>query len=358
VVVVVAAIAIAIVVVLRMRDDDRIVPSRADGDPSTADDDRRTTTASEPTDPRTPVSQAPPDRPELKGPIASPAGEEARPRSFALAATDHLFLAPDARTDQIQPVRTDQGGDRNKPPTLYYLFTGDRFQVIDDETLTTHLTVYEQVDGGPPVPFRLLSAKLMTAAAPARELTKLIYNDAGADGDTAGDLVQSNRFAPGLFGVPLGTHRIEAELEAKGTVGSAELAFFYTPASAVPARFTGEFDERIENGSLVVSAGVDVTRPGSFLIDANLFSAKGEPVARSAFRGDLAKGARTIDLVFLGSLLRAKGAEGTYIVRQLRGFRALPGKSPNRELMPRNAPDHRTRRYTLEQFTDAPWTGG
>jgi hypothetical protein len=133
----------------------------------------------------------------------------------------------------------------------------------------------------------------------------------------------------------------------------AHFDFQYTPAGGIPARFTGAFGDAVEAGSLVVHAGVEVTTPGHYVIDANLFDAADQPVAWSRFKGELAAGTQDAELVFFGKVIVDAGAHGPFHLGQLRGARYAPGEDPDLEQMASFTGSYVTRPYPTDAFSSA-----
>lgn len=86
--------------------------------------------------------------------------------------------------------------------------------------------------------------------------------------------------------------------------------FFSSPEA--PAKFLGKFSERIESGSLIISAELNVRKPGSYRIEANLVTEEGEPVAHARVDSKLGGGSQSVDLLFFGKIFRDKGIPGPY----------------------------------------------
>lgn len=80
--------------------------------------------------------------------------------------------------------------------------------------------------------------------------------------------------------------------------------FFSSPDA--PAKFTGNFRERLENGSLVISVELQVRLPGSYRIEGNLTSQSGEPIAHARVDADMTGGNQWADLLFFGKIFRDK----------------------------------------------------
>lgn len=273
---------------------------------------------------------------------SSPVPINSRP----LLESESMFLAPNARQDPLTPgapAKKADGtpGDRGAKPELYYLFTGDRYGVVGGETLTTTLQAWSDEAKTQVAPIKIVSAKAGKVA--------LKY----APTPTGGF---SNTWSPASSGLPAGNHTIDvAFLGPSGAEYHAQLLLAFTPKADVPARFSGKLTDRLDKGSLVVSAGVEVIDAGEFIVDANLFDSAGKPIARANFRGSLAKGGQSIDLVFYGKIIRDHGVPGPFVVRDLRGYRTRPGEQPNRADMAAHADDYTTKAYALDVFTSEPW---
>ncbi|MEM9175813.1 MAG: hypothetical protein AAGC67_11310, partial [Myxococcota bacterium] len=129
------------------------------------------------------------------------------------------------------------------------------------------------------------------------------------------------------------------------------LRLFLTPAGRIPARFTGEVEDRLANGHLRVDVGIEVDQPGQYRIDANLYDRNDRPVAFSAFKGSLSGSDRTVSIEFFGRLLRDLGARGPYRVGEIRGYRFMDGEYPDRERMASLDGRFPTNDYALEAFS-------
>ena len=129
-----------------------------------------------------------------------------------------------------------------------------------------------------------------------------------------------------------------------------------TPETSVPARFTGNFREEVEDGSLVVYAEVDVTEPGHYVVDANCFDSGDRPVAWTRFKGLLDAGRNEARLVIAGNVLHDRAAVAPFVVRDLRGVRVVSGSFPDTEAMAAFSGSHRTGDYELAAFSSDDWT--
>jgi hypothetical protein len=149
--------------------------------------------------------------------------------------------------------------------------------------------------------------------------------------------------------------------------------FFSSPQA--PAKFTGKFHERLENGSLIVSAEVQVRLSGSYRIEANLMADNPEPLAHARTDVKLGGGTQWVDLLFFGKILRDRRVPGPYVLTGLRGQQMnLPISPDDLNLPPEQVErilantqqtepikrgilpflgEYRTEKYQLSQFSDA-----
>ena len=277
------------------------------------------------------------------------------PDSRPLGPEQLDLLHPNARHEGPVPVKTPVRGETFDPDQTYFVhFTGDRYFVTGDETITTTLRVWKGAAGvtGEPVTIDAATAVVVSPAG-EEEIAALTYQPArGPDGVT-----YRNTFSPARAGVTrTGEVQLHVQLTAPdGSQAQGRLEVFYTPAKRVPARFTGRFRERLEEGSLVISAEVEVVTAGRYEIDANLFDAADRPVASAHVTAELEPGKRTVDLLFFGLIFHEQRATGRFTLRTLRGHRFSPGETPDRELMAAFAGSYRTAAYDLDDFSDAEW---
>jgi hypothetical protein len=266
------------------------------------------------------------------------------PTSRPLTPGHADLLNPNRRHETAREVDADDG--------VTYLFTADRYFIMADEALTSTLTVWRD---GALVPARITSAHAVVLQAGADPATMRRFPLEFVA--SAGSLV--NRFVPAATVADLRRQTafsIEIELDYGGAAPQrAHFDFQYTPAAGVPARFTGTFRDAIVDGSLVIGASVAVTREGHYVIDCNLYDAADAPVAWSRFKGRLAAGTQTAELVFFGKVLLDGGARPPFHIGQLRGARLEPGSDPDLEQMPPFLGTYTTRTFDLTELSPAEW---
>jgi len=151
--------------------------------------------------------------------------------------------------------------------------------------------------------------------------------------------------------------------------------FFSSPQA--PAKFTGNFRERLDKGSLIIQAELQVRLVGNYRLEANLLAADGTPVAHARSEGKLGGGTQWAEFLFFGKVLRDSRQPGPYKLTGLRGQQLnLPINPEMLSLPPEQVEkilasteqtepikraiipwigEYRTEAYQLNQFSDAEW---
>ncbi len=185
----------------------------------------------------------------------------------------------------------------------------------------------------------------------------LVFADRGGPADAVpADGIHSARFQPSREGFSEyeGRLRVEAEVVAGQTQGQAIFDFTYT--GPVPAAFTGSVQETLENGSLVLALGVQVHKPGRYVVDARVDDAQGRPFAYLAFNEELRAGRQQVPFTIFGKLIRDEQPAFPLRVRDVDGFLLHEDRDPDRQLMaPLRGHVHTTRVYPATAFAEAEW---
>ena len=262
------------------------------------------------------------------------------PTSRPLSRDQLDLLEPDKRHEAMR--RTDH--DEH----VSYLFTADRYFVFADQPL--HASLRVQRDGVPiPVVISQSYAVVLDPATHQEPQLPMSYGPA-ADGGLAAT------FEPSKLGLKRQTAiAMYVEFDDGGGKQVGHFDFQYTPPGGAPARFTGKFSDSADHGSLTVKAGIDVTSPGHYVVDANLFDADNNPIAWTRYKGDLDAGTHDVDLLFFGKVMVDTSAHGAFHLGQLRGARYAPELDPDLEQMPPFTGSYTTASYQPEQFSDAEW---
>jgi hypothetical protein len=259
------------------------------------------------------------------------------PTSQPLRAEDGDLIRPNQRYEKAGPSGFDD--------SIRLFYSGAKNTIVGNEPIATFLEV---THAGKTHPVKVLAAQARIEAASAE--IPLVYSGGGGR--------YTNQFSPAALGV---TRAAVIETEIWFELGPAQeesrtLRFFYTPEAVIPARFTGNFRDAIEDGSLVIYAGIDVIAEGHYVIDCNLYGPGDAPVMWSRHKGPLPKGSSEVKLVFFGKALRDLGVAPPYHIGQLRGGRHVLGQDPDIESMPLADWRYTTQtRFTLEDLSDAEW---
>ncbi|MBN8223143.1 MAG: hypothetical protein J0L53_19680 [Spirochaetes bacterium] len=206
------------------------------------------------------------------------------------------------------------------------------------------------------------------------------FNDNGISPDqTADDGVTTFSWKiPGEDKKYWGNLKLIVQIKPKGAKEPIEVShtFFASPIS--PAKFTDNFSERLENGSLVIDAVIDVKRECKFVFQANLYDYRGNPTHWVTVNQVFEPGFRTVSFVFFGKIFRDNGYSGKFTIRDLRGTcenlpfparwigdpakadaiaNANPLEEPVLYYMPYTTKTYTTlREYALKDFSNAEWS--
>jgi hypothetical protein len=157
-------------------------------------------------------------------------------------------------------------------------------------------------------------------------------------------------------------------------------SFYSSPM--VAGNFTGQFQDKIVNGSLVIDAGVDVQKHMACFVSANLYSAdSGTPLQHAERRMLVDPSMKTISFTFFGKIFRDYGDQGTFRLQDLQArcqnlpypaewFIDQDAHRAEWEAFQKNPPafnepswiyfeyntySFTTRNYALSTFSDAEW---
>lgn len=210
-------------------------------------------------------------------------------------------------------------------------------------------------------------------------------NDMGENGDEKrGDNVYTMTWkpTPSDWGDMDLTVKLEIPEEKENRVYEMTTGFFSSPR--LIAEFTGNFQEKIVDGSLIISAELNVNTPGLYEFHANLFNVSDEPVAINRVKKEMAGGKQWVDFLFYGKIFHDRDVNGPYVLTGLRGERRnLPinptefagkspeqmerlmqeslnrpeAKQPNHEVMPSWDKQYKTQDYAISDFSNQPYDG-
>ena len=264
------------------------------------------------------------------------------PTSRPLRASQRDLIEHNRRHERPRPAFSEAG--------TTILFTGDRYWVSGDQPLTTWVEVRRS---GVPVEPDAVRGFIATvdAAAEAVDGTPAPI-DYALEGDRHVNVLDLSSVLPDDRAVRV---RVSVEADLGGSTETAFLHITWTPPAAVPARFTGRLDDRIDRGSLLVNVGVEVYRSGWYLIDANLYDADDRPVAWARFKGELSSGDQVVPLEFFGKAILDADPTPPFRVGELRGARYVEGRDPDHEQMVPLDGRYETETAELGALSAAPW---
>lgn len=270
------------------------------------------------------------------------------PYSRPLAENEDLIV-PEQIAPTVRPLARSRSD--GKAPSVVVRQTQDRVFLRPGTVASVGL---EATVEGQQVKVSVLSAVLVRFAGAPPVASEPVLEVPFAP---AGPAVAASFAAPPeALGSYTGDLLLRVEAEAAGERGALVYAFVYT--GAPPAAFTGATRDRLEDGSVVFRAGVDVHRPGRYRIAGRVDDSAGNPLALARFDGELPAGRLEIPLVLFGKIARDASAVPPFVLRDLEGFRLLDGVHPDRETLEPWTGPYRSQRYRIEDLSPAAWAGG
>lgn len=275
------------------------------------------------------------------------------------------------QTSEI-PVKLKKADNPEDQKDIVYQFSGPKYFITGDEVFIAYLKVY-QSQSLETVPVEIKKAEVLSDIKTDRQkLNPPEYNDSGVEYDKqSGDGIITFSWRPGAMTRKYwGQLALIVQFKAADKLIDAKLQFFSTPQ--IPAVFTGNFQEDIVDGSLVIKAELNVKKSGHYLIEANLFhKGTGKPLHWVYYNGQLQSGIRDVPLLFYGKIFHDAGLEGEYILKDLRGYRnnvpfniddmaaIAEGKinieesnEPHREFIQSMASEYTTSEYKMSDFSN------
>jgi len=156
------------------------------------------------------------------------------------------------------------------------------------------------------------------------------------------------------FGGYHGPIGIDLALRVEGEEGGARFDVVYTPAP--PARFTGAVREAFDDGSLCLYLGMQVDKPGRYVVVGRVDDADGDGFAYLEHNDMLAAGAVEVKMCIFGKLVLDEQAKSPFVLRDVEGFLLKENTYPDREIVPgRDGPVYTTKAYDASLFSDAEW---
>ncbi len=262
---------------------------------------------------------------------------------------------PNAPVLEANPMRLEGGGTDAK---VQLQTSQSRVYMAAGEAVAFSLRAVDAEGKTLPLVITRAQARGITYGAdrPA-PLVSVPFADDGNGADTAAnDGSYAGVLAPGQTGLAgfNGTIRTEVRYNVGGKNGAVLFDVIYTPE--LPAIWTGQIREAIENGSLVFYLKADVRMPGRYVINGRVDDARGKPFALLTFNDMLGPGPNDVKLTVFGKLMRDQDAAMPLGLRDVDGYLLKENTDPDRALMPRlEGRVHTSKAYPLNGFSDAEW---
>lgn len=235
---------------------------------------------------------------------------DSRPLTRTMTDLTEPFKIHPAR----HPIYAHNPPGEDEKPVLYYSWSGPS-HIVTGNTPAIAILEVTDTDGNSVVP-RIISADVYSDFTFGRRLAGQASSETGGDGKSK------------ITWTPRSGERLHwGEVELRVTfdtpqVKNNQVVADFNSTPTVPAAFTGDFYDHIEDGSLVVDASIDVKKAGKYVFDANIFDQSGEPYGRVHLVKYLEKGQQKLPLNFFGIVFHDREfSNGKLVLKNLRGRR-------------------------------------
>jgi hypothetical protein len=262
---------------------------------------------------------------------------------------------PNAPVTEVHPMRLDSGG---ADPKVQLQTSQSRVYMAAGESVAFSLRAVDP-DGAvlPLVVTRALAQGLAFQGSRPSAQVALAFADDGKGADAvAGDGAFTAVLAPAQTGLAAfnGTIRTEVRYSVAGRAGSVSFDVIYSPE--LPATWTGQVREAVENGSLNFYLKADIRQAGRYLVSGRVDDANGKPFALVTFNDVLGTGPTEVKLTMFGKLMRDQDAALPLTLRDVDGYLLKENTDPDRALMPRlEGKAFVGKPHPLNAFSDAEW---
>lgn len=267
-------------------------------------------------------------------------------------------VTPNAPVAAANPMRLDGGGT---DPAVQIQSAQSRVHMVSGETVAFSLRA---VDGDgkvlPLVITRALAQGLPlngSRGSRAGAPVALVFADDGGGADpVAGDGAFAAVLAPAQTGLAAfdGTIRTEVRFSVAGRAGALLFDVIYSPV--LPAVWTGQVRDALEDGSLNFYLKADIRQAGRYIVTGRVDDARGKPFALLTFNELLDTGPNEVRLSMFGKLMRDQAPALPLTLRDVEGYLLKENTDPDRSLMPRlEGAAHVTKAYPLTAFSSSEW---
>jgi hypothetical protein len=262
---------------------------------------------------------------------------------------------PNAPVTDAHPMRRDGGGT---DPKVLIQTSQSRVYMASGEAVAFSIRAVDP-DGRvlPLVVTRALAQGITFKGSRPSAQVALPFADDGAGADPVpGDGAFAAVLAPAQTGLASfnGTIRTEVRYSVAGQPGLVLFDVIYSPE--LPATWTGQVREAVENGSLNFYLKAEVRQAGRYIVTGRVDDAKGKPFALVTFNDVLATGPNEVRLTMFGKLMRDQEAALPLTLRDVDGYLLKENTDPDRALMPRlEGKAFVGKPHPLKAFSDAEW---
>jgi len=271
------------------------------------------------------------------------------------AAQNPDQLHPNQPVTEVHPMRHEGGGNS---AGVFLQTSQSRVYLAAGEAAAFSLRAVDAQGATVPIVITRALAQGMTygGSRPTPQVALSFVDDGGGADPVAGDNAYAGILAPGQTGLAgfHGTIRTEVRYTAGGRNGFALFDVIYTPV--LPATWTGQVREAVENGSLSFYLGLDVRQPGRYIVSGRVDDARGNPFALASFNEVLGVGAREVKLTVFGKLMTDERPALPLRLRDVDGYLLRENVDPDRLLLPRlEGQVFASRTQTMKGVSDAEW---
>jgi hypothetical protein len=264
---------------------------------------------------------------------------------------------PNAPVTDVHPMRLDGGGSE---PKVQIQTSQSRVYMASGEAVAFSLRAVDGDGNVLPLVVTRALAQGMTfkGSRPAAQVALAFVDDGSGADPVSGDGAFAAVLAPAQSSLAAfhGTIRTEVRYSVTGRAGAVLFDVIYSPE--LPASWTGQVREALENGSLNFYLKADIRQAGRYLVSGRVDDANGKPFALVSFNDLLRAGPNEVRLTIFGKLLRDQAPALPLTLRDVDGYLLKENTDPDRVLMPRlEGKAHVAKAYPLKAFSDAEWQG-
>lgn len=264
---------------------------------------------------------------------------------------------PNQPVTETHPMRSE--GGRSDPKVQIQTSQSRVFMVAGEAAAFSLRAVDAQGKTLPLVVTRALAQGMTFAGSRPSAQVTLAFGDDGKGADPVpGDGAFAGILAPAQSSLATfnGTIRTEVRYSVNGSSGFVLFDVIYSPE--VPATWTGQVREVVDNGSLAYVLNADVRQAGRYIVTGRVDDAKGKPFALATFNDVLNTGPNDIKLTVFGKLLHDQQPAMPLTLRDVDGYLLKENTDPDRALMPRlEGKVLAGKPQSLKNFSEEEWQG-